>query len=218
MTLKYNNKLSIYYEDISDEISIKDCLFNYNKDIYKNKICLDLGANIGGFVSIALKNGAKQVICVECDSRNFELLSKNFQSNENVILIKGAVSNKNGSVKVYKNSRSKRKHLSAKTSDCTINGRYSEIETTDSYNIYELIEKYKPDIIKIDIEGSEFVCFENKEIKIDQCVKEILMEIHYTKNNKIDFLQHILDQFKLINKVDVVYFNSINGCNIYLKR
>jgi 2-polyprenyl-3-methyl-5-hydroxy-6-metoxy-1,4-benzoquinol methylase len=53
------NKFLNSTEDVDKEM-IRDCLKNYNLEEvnFENKICLDLGANIGGFSKIAIENGA----------------------------------------------------------------------------------------------------------------------------------------------------------------
>jgi len=213
----FNEKLKLYYEDNSDKISINDCLVNYVKPIYKDSICLDLGANIGGFAAIALSKGAKKIICVECDERNFNLLSHNFKNIDLVETIRAAVSNKNGIVKVLKNN-SKRRHISAKTSELHTNSRYKVICDAIALNIDELIEKHQPNILKVDIEGSEFICFEDTNKKINKCVQYMFLEIHFSKKNTLDKLQHILDQFEILEKIDSIYFNTLNGCNLFLRR
>lgn len=95
--IKYNKKIGLYYEyiDSSDKKSINECIKNYTNVDYSGKTCLDIGANIGGFSIIALNGGAKKIISVECDERNFELLSYNLKD-KNAKLIHGAVSDKNG--------------------------------------------------------------------------------------------------------------------------
>ena len=56
-----------------DRGMINESLDNYYKSNidYTDKVCLDLGANVGAFTQIALDLGAKQVTSEECDRRNF---------------------------------------------------------------------------------------------------------------------------------------------------
>jgi len=213
-----HEKLNIFFEDNdSDKTSIKECLATYDKPIYQDKVCFDLGANIGAFTAIALNGGAKNVIAVECEERNFSMLQKSFEGNDRVILIKGAISNQDGLISVMMN-KSKRQFLSAKTSEAKPGGQYKPVETeVKAYDLFKLIEKYKPDIIKMDVEGSEFVCFQG-EFSIDPCVKEMLMEIHINKKNTIDKLNRLFEQFNVVEKIENVYFNTVNGYNIYFKR
>jgi len=219
--LKFNKNIGLYYDpkDISDKIAIKECIKNYSDLDYTNKTCLDIGANIGGFSVLALNGGAEKVISVECDERNFELLSYNLKE-KNVELIYGAASNKDGEVSVLKKTNSKRKNISVKTSEAMYrkNSSYVEVCKVKSYDIYGLIDKYKPDVFKVDIEGAEFLCFEDVNKKINSCVKEMLIEIHITKINTLNKLQHILDQFDELDIDEHISFNRVISLDVYLKR
>lgn len=124
---------------------------------------------------------------------------------------------KMGIISIFKNN-SKQKNISVKTEDSPKNSSYKEVCKVQSYNIYKLIDEYLPDVLKIDIEGSEFICFKDKNEKINECVKEIFIEIHVTKNNNIDSLQHILDQFEEVQIKENIAFNRVYAYDVYLKR
>ena len=55
-----------------DKDMIVDCLKNYliPEVDYTDKVCLDLGANVGGFSKIAIDHGAYMSFAVECNPRN----------------------------------------------------------------------------------------------------------------------------------------------------
>jgi FkbM family methyltransferase len=52
----------------------------YNLLYLDNAIVLDIGAHIGSFAYIALKNGASHIYCYEACLENFELLKENIQN------------------------------------------------------------------------------------------------------------------------------------------
>jgi FkbM family methyltransferase len=138
-----------------DSDMILDCIKHYIKPEidYKDKVCLDLGGNIGGFTKIAIDNGAKAVYTVECDTRNFEKMDHSFNDEPKATIIHAAVSaNEENFIKIFK-GKSKQNHCSTSILKKSGFSEYSEVK---NIHISELLNKYKPDIIKIDIEGAEY--------------------------------------------------------------
>jgi len=144
------------------------------REIKKGDTVLDIGANIGYYTLIFAKlvgeNG--KVFAFEPDPENFELLKKNVKINnyKNVVLIKKAVSNKSGKIKLYLSEDNKGGHRIYNSYD----GRKSiEIE---SLKLDDYFKEFKGRInfIKIDIEGAEYAALEgmnsilrkNKKIKL----------------------------------------------------
>jgi len=127
---------------------------------YTDKVCLDLGANIGGFSKLAMDHGASKVIAVECDPRNYSMLEDSFKDSENVELIHAAVSaTEDDTIKIYKNN-SKRKHCSTSIIKKR-NNQFKEYDEVQNIKFNELVDKYSPDIIKIDVEGAEYQILED---------------------------------------------------------
>lgn len=138
-----------------DKSMIKESLLNYitDKVNYENKVCLDLGSNLGAFCKIAIDNGAKNVVAVECDTRNYEKVNYNFREIDNVEVIHAAVSESTEkTLQIFKSS-AKSNHSS--TSIIKRTNRFKQYEVVDNVNFTEIVNKVKPDIIKIDIEGAE---------------------------------------------------------------
>ena len=144
------------------------------KQIKKGDVILDIGANIGYytliFANIVGKEG--RVYAFEPDPENFAILKKNIEINnyDNVVLIRKAVSNKSGKIRLYLCEDNKGDHRIYDSYD----GRESidiEAITLDEY-----FKDYNGRIplIKMDIQGAEFGAFEgmtsilkkNKNIKI----------------------------------------------------
>ena len=89
--LKEHQKTKLLYRiDTIDAQMINDCLYHYKNVSFENKIILDLGANIGGFTYMALRNNCKQIIAIEPDKYNFDLLKLNINDNK-AILLQGAI-------------------------------------------------------------------------------------------------------------------------------
>jgi|TARA_B110000908_G_C10264563_1_gene462417 FkbM family methyltransferase len=145
-----------------DSDMIGESITNYLiQDVdYTDKVCLDLGANVGGFSKIAMDFGASKVISVECDPRNFNMLSDSFAESENVELIHGAITaSLDETVKIYKNN-SQKNHCSTSIIKKK-NNQFKEYDEVRCINFNDLVEMHKPDIIKIDIEGAEYQIIED---------------------------------------------------------
>lgn len=175
-------------EDTLDEYVIKeqrcyDPLFQLK--LMKGNVVLDIGANIGAFAYRALKAGASQVICFEPDPDNIEVFNK--QKLENVKLVKGAISQNKGTAQLYRNGgKNKGMHSLQK-----INGR--ETVTVKTYPFIGAIERYSPDLIKIDIEGGEF---EFDLSHIPEGVKGIAIEIHLNHKGNRELAVDLINQLK----------------------
>jgi FkbM family methyltransferase len=119
---------------------------------------LDLGANIGSFSLFAAKS-ADRVYAFEPEKSNYEQLLKNIDINgaKNIIPIKKAVGGKSGSTLLYKSARN--------TAICSTAVEFSD--TTEAVDVVTLSDAMKLcavdhiDLLKIDIEGSEYDLFEN---------------------------------------------------------
>jgi len=155
-----------------------DILERVNKEYFvllnhmnANEIVLDIGAHIGGFAYQAWKRGAKEIVCIEPDSDNFKLLTKNAKSLTNVSCINGAVT---GQAPLIKSGKGKLRKAtgSNKTVGCL---RNDGTETVEVWSLDAVIEKYRPTILKIDVETEEHqIDFSN----INKCVKSLAIEYH----------------------------------------
>jgi FkbM family methyltransferase len=143
----------------------------FEKTVRKGYVVLDIGANIGYYTLIAARKVGVEgrVYAFEPELANFELLRKNVKLNNyrNVVLEKKAVSNKNGTSKLYVDHTSTGGHSLTQKSNMSIQ---VETVTVDSY--FEKMERI--DLIKMDIEGAETLVIQgmsdvlnkNKHLKI----------------------------------------------------
>ncbi len=123
---------------------------------------LDIGANIGFYARrlSRLTGSGGRVYCFEPDSENFRRLAGNAGKLKNVTLFNKAVSDKSGSLKVY---RSKLLNVDHRTYPVS---NYDSIEETVAVAIDELISEgavQKADLVKIDIQGYELAAFRGME-------------------------------------------------------
>ncbi|MCD6092433.1 MAG: FkbM family methyltransferase [Candidatus Aenigmarchaeota archaeon] len=159
------------------EIIITDYLLSFLK---KNtlKTFVDIGANIG-YYTIILSPFFKRIISIEPSPKAFSLLKKNVTINKldkKVELLNLAIVSKKDYNKDIYISEEKCLNISSITS----HGKTK----VKKVNFSEILTKYKPDFIKMDIEGYEFELIE--DLKNSRHIpKYIFMEVHVNKNNYI---------------------------------
>jgi len=199
-----------------DRDMIKDCLTHYlHPEVdYTGKVCLDLGGNVGGFTKIAIDNGASAVYTVECDPRNYAKLSNSFAEEPKANIIHAAVSGCNDeTIKIYKGN-SGGSHCSTSIIKRNLFNEYDEVK---NIHIKELLEKYKPDIIKIDVEGAEYDIIQD----VAQYYPEVIfIELHMGKVKQfaqptIDLLSSLYPNSQ-VNSFEV--FKKIGGYDCWFKK
>ena len=184
---------------------------------YTDKVCLDLGANVGGFSKIAMDYGASKVIAVECDPRNFNMLAESFENSENVELIHGAVSGSDeDTVKIYKNN-SQKNHCSTSIIKKK-NNQFKEYDEVPNVKFNDLIEKYSPDIVKIDIEGAEYQIIEDV---LAYYPDVLFIELHAGTFDSIvrETVQRVVEKYP-INRVEpiIIFTDKLIGYDCFFKK
>ena len=199
-----------------DRDMIKDCLRHYSHDDvdYNGKVCLDLGGNVGGFTKIAIDGGASNVYTVECDPRNYAKLQNSFAEEPKANIIHAAVSGcDDETIKIYKGN-SAGSHCSTSILKRSSFGEYDEVR---NIHIKELLETYKPDIIKIDIEGAEYDIIQDVA---NYYPEVIFAELHMGKVKQ--FAQPTIDLLTSLYPKNQVssfkVFKSIGGYDCWFKK
>jgi FkbM family methyltransferase len=153
---------------LDSENSIQLAIFGYHTEEYElsvfesqiksNSVVLDIGANIGIYTLVAARH-AQKVYSFEPDPANFLNLSKNIESNhyeDVVVKFNKAVSDKTGQAKFSSSSKKTARggfHLISKEE--SLNQECLIVETVALDDFFS-DRPNKVDIIKMDIEGSEF--------------------------------------------------------------
>ena len=179
-----------------DDTMIGESIANYliPEIDYKGMVCLDLGANIGAFTQIALDSGASKVCTVECDVRNFEKLRETFKNDDYVDLIYAAVSGlPDKTLKIFKSS-SQNAHCSTSIENKM---KFSEYDYVENIHLKKLLKKYKPDIIKMDIESAEYTLIDTL---IDYQPKYLFIELHAGK--------HRAEMYQVMERLQSIYPHS----------
>lgn len=220
--IKIHKKTGLYYRlNTSDKDMLNDCVNNYNFDIKKNDRVLDLGANIGGFSLIAAKQGAI-VYSVEACSLNYEMLKKNtFEFKDKIELLHGAVvsdSYDKDTISFYL----KKSNNNACSGTIASNGKNSSwfvSENIKAYKISYLLEKFEPNIVKMDIEGGEYGII---EMKWPKSVSILACELHGMNKldessmyNAIDILKK---DWNVIYEKPEIIFGKVRLMNLVLER
>jgi len=139
-----------------EEYKIYFNLFKGKKDL----TVLDIGANIG-LVAIHILPACKKLICIEPTPSHFELL-QNITAGTGIECYNFAVSNKTGKQRFLLSDKNSTTNslIEQKTHSDNIEVNTKTLsQTIDDLNL-EFI-----DIIKMDIEGSEFLVLNDEEIK-----------------------------------------------------
>ena len=204
-----------------DKEMIVDCLKNYliPEVDYTDKVCLDLGANVGGFSKIAIDHGAYMSFAVECNPRNVTKMQESFKDELKFKLIDAAVS---GTDEEYLNfyiaDTSKKAHCSSSILKRKGKGWGNPNQVTvKNINISKLLNAYKPDIVKIDIEGAEYGILEQV---LEYSPEFLFIELHAgsMKGLMEPSLQMLRDHYNTYDIEPVIVFQSIAGYDCWFKK
>lgn len=139
----------------------------------KNKIVVDVGANIGDSAIYFHLRGAKQVYAVEAMPRLYKLMIQNIRINKiaNVLPINAVCSTSNKVYKLPKDS----------TWDGDIQEKLNNSTKVKSISLDEIVKRYDINngILKIDCEGCEYDIIANSRKETLQRFDEIFVEYHY---------------------------------------
>jgi FkbM family methyltransferase len=172
----FDEKLGVWHEPGTNQIeTFKDLaieLAAYKHIDFKDKIVLDIGACAGSFSRLALEGGAKHVIAIEPHPTNIAVYKKNVPS---AIIFEAAV------VPDYCED-TEITFYTAPSGNLTISstaapGRISSRDTMTvaTVKFSDLLDKYKPQVIKMDIEGAEFDILQGP---LPDYVEEFTAEFH----------------------------------------
>jgi FkbM family methyltransferase len=151
---------------------------DYNPDsrsIQPNDTVVDLGAHLGGFSIYAAQLGA-QVYALEPSPQSFELLVKNIKANsleEKIIPHQVAIGPTKKKIKLYINPSNP-----AMNSEVA---RTNETITAQAVTLASIFEKYKIgacNLLKCDIEESEYELFYKLPSQLFEKIERIYLEFH----------------------------------------
>ena len=189
----YNNKydesiLMSLSETIDDEYNLKEINL-------KNKIVIDIGANIGDTALKFINHGAKKVFVIEPIKETYKYLLKNIKINKlenRIIPFNIGIGQKNETLKIHI-----RKYASGGNSifykdrnkDNKLYNSKTEVKVFKLDYLKKNI-KSKVDLIKIDCEGCEYSIIKNNNLIRFFDPKVILIEYHNGEKNIISWLSN----------------------------
>jgi FkbM family methyltransferase len=157
-----------------DEYVMKEINRSYGKLDVKNRVVLDIGANIGCFSLWALGKGARHVISLEPELNNFNMLELNLKDETNFSLYNEALAaDKDGEGILYLSKTGKNPGNSSTTP------RRGRIGVLINYMSVAQLKEYHPDIdvAKVDCEGAEYD-FMKTLVEAYPNMRQVALEIH----------------------------------------
>ena len=188
------------------EFFVYDKYKDFNLEGCENVI--DAGASVGLFTQYMLNKGAKQVASVECDDRSIVALFSNFISNPKVKIIGVALSDIDGEKELYwKEDNPLVNSLDINGSEFSTqdNPNSKTVKTTTLETLINNLNWDKIDLLKIDIEGSEWDVINTTPDDTFKNIDKILLEYHWPKGR----LQSIISRLQSLGFKHM--FES--GCN-----
>ena len=188
------------------EFFVYDRYKDFNLEGCENVI--DAGASVGLFTQYMLNKGAKQVASVECDDRSIVALFSNFISNSKVKIIGVALSDNDGEKELYwKEDNPLVNSLDINGSEFSTqdNPNSKTVKTTTLETLISNLNWDQIDLLKIDIEGSEWDVINTTPDDTFQSIDKILLEYHWPKGR----LQSVISRFQSLGFKHM--FES--GCN-----
>jgi|BEDMetMinimDraft_2_1075160.scaffolds.fasta_scaffold06716_1 FkbM family methyltransferase len=162
------------------------------KELKNARLFIDVGAHIGYYTLLASKI-AKEIIALEPDPFNYKLLEINLRINgiSNVYALNIAASNYTGTGIFASYIKSIGKLLTQK-SNLDNNISRIKIKVVKLDDLLPKIGKH-PDVIKIDVEGSEIEVLEGLQETLRKGVKCLMIEVHSESNKAeaISFLKSL---------------------------
>ena len=188
------------------EFFVYDRYKDFNLEGCENVI--DAGASVGLFTQYMLNKGAKQVASVECDDRSIVALFSNFISNPKVKIIGVALSDIDGEKELYwKEDNPLVNSLDINGSEFSTqdNPNSKTVKTTTLETLINNLNWDQIDLLKIDIEGSEWDVINTTPDDTFKNIDKILLEYHWPKGR----LQSVISRFQSLGFKHM--FES--GCN-----
>jgi FkbM family methyltransferase len=179
--------------------------YHLTKENVKDRIVIDIGANIGAFSLYAAMLGAKQVIAVEPISASYNTFLKNIHrlGIKNITTYKKLVAEKtNQFIPVSLNSNA------GANSMYNVSSNYEVVETITFNEIMNQIAGHDI-LLKLDCEGGEYDVIMNASAQDLVRINEIMMEIHTDLHPKYKGKQVIEEVLTKNN------FVNLNSAQIY---
>ena len=174
-------------------------LLDIAKEVIKSgDVVWDIGANVGlfSFAALNLVGSAGRVLSVEADSFLVNLLRRSagegLLKNPQIDILPMAVSNYNGTGMFNLAKRGRASNFLDAVKGSTQSGGVYKKEEVDVVTLDWLLSRYPaPNVVKIDIEGSEYKAFQGASTLLKEARPKLICEIH---DENADPITSILQQ------------------------
>lgn len=170
----------------SDQYVCQQVCGEYKHLPIEGRVVMDLGANIGAFNVYATMKNAASVISYEPDPENFRQLFINAGDNSNLNQAAVVATNQQ-TVDFYLTTGKARDGFSV----IPFKGRTPI--TVRAVNFHQQLQLYKPQSVKMDVEGAEFMLLQEP---LPDFVTDIVVEIHFSKRIFRDMYLPLISKFK----------------------
>jgi FkbM family methyltransferase len=200
----------------SDRFVARESLGKNDYHVVPHGVVVDLGANIGAFSLFASRTAAN-VYAFEPDPSNYRQLVRNLALNDvsNVVPIQAAISGSSGKALLHSAKSNKgSSSLVVDVSDDTV-----EVEVMTLRQLMDDYELAVIDLLKVDIEGSEYDLFAGLSDDDLAAVGEIVMEVHKmpgrSSRSIVDRLRHagfeVTRRRTLLSVTGLDYFHAVRS-------
>lgn len=147
-------------------------VYRMHPDYVRGRVVVDIGANIGAFSVWAAAAGASEVHAYEPEPANFEILKRNAEPYSNIVLHQRAVSAIEGKIGTM--------HVPGSASGSSVMSldplaAEGEVEVV---RFRKVIRDLDIAVLKMDIEGGEYMAFHDVNSEDLSAVQRLVMEIH----------------------------------------
>jgi FkbM family methyltransferase len=196
--LEKDNKTGLWYRPEKGELHVLREQNQYKAIDFEGKRVMDVGANIGAFTHLALTNGACAVNAYEPMPETFDVLKLNIEKMfENTSDLKAEVNIDNVALVYRLETPTIDFYLSHKYPSCNtmIPVRGRETIQVECLGFWDEMRDFKPEVLKIDIEGGEY-SLKLPDEGIPDYVEQIAIELHMSKKGSVEKALQIVGLFE----------------------
>jgi len=144
---------------------------------------IDAGASIGLFTKYMMNRGAKEIYAVECDDRSVKALKSNFAFYDNITIVPKALYSSEGEMQLFfKDDNPLVGSLEYDHSEFKNWDHMADSKVVPTITLEKLVEETgwkEIDLLKLDIEASEWEVIDSTPNYIFEITNKFLLEYHY---------------------------------------